>query len=521
MRRAHNRAHSYAVRVPTHRPASPAVAALLSGLVPGLGHWYAGHRRRAAALIAFSVIATLPATIIVIVLFFGSGRALALDLVRPFFAHPEYLLLLLAINAAVLAFRVLAALDAYWLAGGGFTGKRVIAVVAVVSLLAVAAVAPHAWAARRNLALYDLLSYDYSVDPNQAAPATTAPPPSTTTTTAPPPTSTSTTTTPSTSTTLPPTTTTTTTIPPLIDRRINVLLLGGDAAPDRPGLRTDTIIVASIDPITGSAALLQLPRNQVDLPIPEDHPAYDVWECHCYPELSNTIYQYGLAHPELFPGGNNSGATAVMDLVSYLYGIDIHSYALVDLLGFVSIVDALGGLTLKVTSRLEDEQYTRPGGDEIPVLFERGTYEMDGEEVLSYARIRRGSDDYHRMGRQRCVLEALAAQANPATLIQSLPSLVPAIQDSILTDVRVAEWPDLIELAGSVDTTSIVSVRFMPNAPELVGTGTAYVARNPQGYWVPIVSIIRNTVETVLSSDPTAASALLGIAPLGEICGVS
>ena len=500
---------------------SPALAALLSGLLPGLGHWYAGHRRRAAALIAFSVIATIPATIIVIVIFFSGGRALALDLARPFFEHPGYLLLLLAINVAVLAFRILAGLDAFWSSGGGFIGSRVVIVVAAIAIFGTAVAAPHAWAARRNLALYDLLTYDYSVDPNQAATTTTVPPPTTTTsepattTTAPLPTSSTVLVTTSTT-----TTTTTTTLPPLADRRINILLLGGDAGPDRPGLRTDTIIVASVDPVTGNTALLQLPRNQVELPISEDHPAYDIWECHCYPKLANTIYRYGLSHPESFPGGNNSGATAVMDLVGYLFGIEIHNYALVNLLGFVSIVDALGGLTITVTSLIEDEQYTRPGGDVVPVLFEPGTYEMDGEEVLSYARVRRETDDYHRMGRQRCVLEAMASQTDPATLIQALPTLVPAIQNSILTDFPVTEWPDLIELAGSVDTTTIVSVRFMPNAPELVGTGTAYVAKRPDGYWVPIASIIRQTVATVLSSDPATASADLGISPLGDICGV-
>lgn len=466
-------------------------------------------------LIGITVIAALPATVIVILIFFGSGKSFALDVARPFFEHPGYLLLLVVANAAVFVFRILAGLDAFWLAGGGFAGKRVVGLVAVIAILATAAAAPHAWAAQRNLALYDLLTYDYSVDPNQAA-TTTTELPSTTTTLE--PTTTTGTSAPPTTTTVP-APTTTTTLPPLAERRLNVLLLGGDAAPDRPGLRTDTIIVVSVDPVTGATAMLQLPRNQIELPIPPDHPAYDVWECHCYPELANTIYQYGLDHPELFQGGNNSGATAVMDLVSHLYGIEIHNYALVDLLGFVSIIDALGGLTITVTARVEDEQYTRPGGDEIPVLFPPGTYSMNGEETLSYARVRRGTDDYNRMGRQRCVLEALAAQANPTALIWALPGLVPAIQSSIRTDIRVPAWPDFIELAASVDTTAIVSVRFMPNAPELVGTGTAYVARNPEGYWIPIVTVIRETVAKVLSSDPATASEALNIPPLGDICG--
>ena len=272
----------------TKRSLSPTIAAVLSGLIPGLGHWYAGHRRRAAVLIGFTVIAALPATVLVILIFFGGGKSFALDVARPFFEHPGYLLLLLAANIAVFVFRILAGLEAYWLTGGGFAGKRIVFLGAAIAILATAAAAPHAWAAQRNLALYDLLTYDYSVDPNQAA-TTTTELPSTTTTLE--PTTTTGTSAPPTTTTVP-APTTTTTLAPLAERRHNVLLLGGDAAPDRPGLRTDTIIVVSVDPVTGATAMLQLPRNQIELPIPPDHPAYDVWECHCYPELANTIYQY-------------------------------------------------------------------------------------------------------------------------------------------------------------------------------------------------------------------------------------
>jgi LCP family protein required for cell wall assembly len=279
------------------------------------------------------------------------------------------------------------------------------------------------------------------------------------------------------------------------------------------------MIVVSVDPATGNAAMLQLPRNQVDLPIPPEHPAYDTWECHCYPHLANTIYQYGLDHPDLFPGGSNSGARAVTDLIGHLYGIDIHRYALVDLLGFVDVIDALGGLTITVTRSVTDEQYTRPGGEVVPVQYSPGTYDMDGEEVLAFARVRRGTDDYNRMGRQRCVLEALASQASPVTLLRALPYLVPALKSSILTDIPVNDWPDYIELADIVDSRRIVSVRFMPNAPELVGSGTAYVIKNPRGYWIPNVELIRATVATVLTADPTDASESLGITPLGEICG--
>jgi LCP family protein required for cell wall assembly len=469
------------------------------------------------ALIAVTIGSVAPLVAAVVLLFIEGGPRVALDLVDPFFDHPTYLLLILGINLGLLGFRFAAAADAFNLSGGGFSTSRrsVVAALMVSATLGILVVAPHLWAAQRNLALYDLLSYDYTLDTDQVAVPPTLPP-QPTVITATTTTSASTTSTPPPAST-PPSPPTTQVRPPAL--RVNVLLLGGDAGPDRPGLRTDTIIVASIDPETGRTVLLQLPRNQVDLPIPPDHPAYDVWECHCYPELANTIYQYGLQHPELFPGGANSGATAVMDLVGHLYDIQIHNYALVDLLGFVAVIDALGGLTITVTSAVEDEQYTRPGGDEIPVEYRPGTYEMDGEEVLAFARVRRGTDDYHRMGRQRCVLEALATQSDAFTLLRVLPWLVPAIQGSVLTDIPIRDWPDFIELLDVVDPTALVSVRFMPRAPELVGTGTSYAIKNPQGYWIPNVELIRSTVASLLTGGPTTED--LGIPLLGEVCGTS
>lgn len=498
------------------RTPSPLIAAVLSGLVPGLGQWYAGHRRRAWWLIAVTLVAVVPATIIALFVVFDFGPRSALDLARPFFAQPWLLLLLAIINLLILGFRLFAAGDAFALSGGQAAVSSLTAILLVAGLLATTVAAPQIYVARRTMALHDLFTFDYSVDPGQSS-STTVPPATTTAappgTTVPEPTAPA----PTTTTTVPPTTTT---LPPLAERRVNVLLLGGDAGPDRTGIRTDTIIVASIDPITGDTAMFGVPRNIKEMPIPPGHPAYDQNECHCWPDLINALYQYGLAHPELFPGGSNSGATAAMDVLGHVLGIEIDHYVLVDLLGFVDVIDALGGLTITVTQGVYDELYTRPGGEVVPVSFPPGTYEMDGEEALSYARVRRGSDDYARMGRQRCVLEAIAAQTDPVTVMRRLPQLVPAVQGSVVTDIPVADWPNFIELAATIRTDTIVSVRFMPNAPELAGTGLSYTAgytatRHP----IANVELIRETVRDIMTSDAETAAARVGVDPLGEVCG--
>jgi LCP family protein required for cell wall assembly len=494
------------------RNPNPLLAAVLSGLVPGTGHLYAGSRPRAWWFLAATGLFVAPATVISLAVLFDIGPS-ALDLARPFFEVPELLLLLVAANVLIALLRIGAAIDAYSTTEGTRTGRLAAILVGVTTAAAI--LWPQVYVADRTLALHDLLTYDFSVDPGQAtATAVTTPPTATTSTILTTTSAIATTTQPPTS-----TTTTATTVPPLIDRRINVLLLGGDAGPDRTGIRTDTIILTSIDPISGDTAMFGIPRNLKQMPIPEGHPAYDQWDCHCWPDLVNALYQYGLAHPDLFPGGSNSGATAVTDVLEYVLGIEIHHYVLVDLLGFVEIIDVLGGLTITVTAPVYDNLYTRPGGEVVPVAWDRGTYEMDGEEALSYARVRRDSNDYYRMGRQRCVLEAISAKASPMTLLRALPWLVPAVQGAVVTDIPVADWPDFIELAAVIDTETIVSVRFMPRAPELNGTGTSYIAGyTTTGYPLPNVDLIRETVLTMMTTPADAAAATIGVDPLGEVC---
>jgi len=479
-------------------------------MLPGIGHWYAGERRRAAWIGAVTLSGIIPAAALAVFVVFDVGPRTTLDLARPFFERPGLLLILVAINLLVLAFRLLAAADAYSVAAVGTALTRPLVVLLVSGLIFGAVAGPQLYVARRTLALHDLFTYDYTVDPGQST--------ATTTTTVPAATTSTTSTTVAAPTTSVPVSTTTT-LPPLADRRINVLLLGGDAGPDRTGIRTDTIIVVSIDPVTGDAAMFGVPRNTFRVPIPEGHPAYDWYDCHCYPNLINALYQSGLREPELFPGGPNSGANAAMDIIGHLLGIEIHHYVVVDLLGFVDVIDALGGLTITVTEGVYDALYTRPGGEVVPVSFAPGTYDMDGEESLSYARVRRGTSDYYRMGRQRCVLEAIAAQTDPVTVMRRLPSLVPAVQGSVLTDIPVADWPDFIELASLIDTASIVSVRFMPRAPELNGTGTSYTAGySSGGYPYANVDLIRATVLTIMTTPAAAAAVDVGVDPLSEVC---
>jgi len=495
------------------------VAAGLSALIPGAGQWYAGARRRGLWLIAAAVALATPALVVVLLLFGPwevSSIGLAVDIVRPFFRNPALVLGLLAAIVALLAFRAFAVIDAFLAARPSrWTGPGLAGAALGLALTLALAAWPHAWAGVQALALHDFLTTDFAADPGQAATTTTTTAAATTTTA--PPGSTSSSAAPTTTTTV---ATTTTTEPDPFDgaERITIALLGGDAGPDRTGIRTDTIIVVSVEVATGRTAMFSIPRNQVQWPVPEDIPAYDVWAGHRYPEITNTIYAYGLAHPDLFPGAN-SGGEAVRRIVGHGLGLAIDYFALVDLLGFIDLVDALGGIDIYVTKPVYDPGQVWADGTVVDVNIPVGRYHFDGRTALAYSRVRQQDDDYHRMDRQRCVLEAAAAQADPFTLLRRLADILPVIEENLRTDIPVARFPDLIELMEKVDTGSVVSVRFMPYAPELAGTGTSYtLGPDSRGYWSPNLDLIRATVQTVLNSPPEEVLEELDLPSLEEEC---
>jgi LCP family protein required for cell wall assembly len=344
------------------------------------------------------------------------------------------------------------------------------------------------------------------------SPTTTAPP--TTTTTTRPPTTTSTSTT--TTTTMP--TTTTTTLPEGFpaEGRVNILLMGGDSGVGRRGVRTDTMIVISIDPETGWIAMFGIPRNLWGLPIPPGDPAQGSFECgDCFGAIANEIYPWGLSRPDLF-GEENPGAAAAKDLLGYLLGIDIHYFALVDLAGFVDVIDAIGGVDIEVLHPIHDDEYPNVDGtysvkDQAP-----GIYHMNGTQALYYARSRHATDDFNRMGRQRCVLQAVAEQSSPLRLLGQFDT----IKESVLTDLPDSAILYLIDLLPEVNTDEIVSIRFMPDAPEFAGTPTSYIAGwTADRYPIPNRDFIAQTVATALSLPPAEAIATLNLQPLEAVCG--
>jgi LCP family protein required for cell wall assembly len=251
--------------------------------------------------------------------------------------------------------------------------------------------------------------------------------------------------------------------------RVNVLLLGGDGGEGRDGVRTDTVIVASIDTDTGDTTLLSLPRNLEDLPFPEDSPLAEV-----YPDgfdagsedesLLNAVYRNGPAqHPDILGPTDDPGADFLKLGVGEALGLSIDYFVLVNLEGFSRLVDALGGITVNVnywvpiggepsTGALPDD-YIRPGPDQ----------EMDGPTALAFARGRFGLTDYDRMARQRCTIKAIIDAADPVTLLRQYEDIAATTEDIVSTDIPSSALDDFVDLAFLVQGASMRSVVFDPS----------------------------------------------------------
>ncbi len=422
---------------------NPLLAATASAFLPGAGQWLAGDRKKARTLLIIDVV------VLLVLLFFFRDKVSIVTA----FVKPTSMAMLMIVNILTLGYRVWAADDAYRTAAeSGPSVNRVAGIVAMIAL-GFFIMVPHVVFGYYDLVQYSLITTVF--DGGEAAAAT----PTTVTTTADGATGDTEAGTPAES-----TSSTTTTVAeeqtPWEDLdRLNILLLGGDFGVGRTGIRTDTMITVSIDPKTGEAAMFQVPRNWTYAPLPE---GMGIWDCDCYPELINELWVQGQLYPDAFPGPGTPSENAVKGVISEFLGIPIHYYALVNLDGFVDIIDAIGGVDIYVPERIVDEEYPLLDGTITKIVIEPGQQHMNGEQALQYARTRHADSDYFRMNRQKCVLEAAMEDTDPTSLIRNFGKFADVIKNTVTTDIPIDLLPKLIELMPKVDMDEVVSIRFIP-----------------------------------------------------------
>ncbi len=229
------------------------------------------------------------------------------------------------------------------------------------------------------------------------------------------------------------------------NERVTMLVLGIDERQQESGpFRTDTIMLATLDPTTLQAGVLSIPRD-LWVPIPG------------YAEGGNRI---NTAHflGDLYdhPGG---GPALAMETVQYNLGVPIDYYVRLNFQGFIELVDLVGGVDINVEQTLHDTAYP-DGNYGIEVLhIEAGEHHFDGEMALKYARTRHGSGDFDRARRQQQVMLALLERVTSLKMLPQLarkaPEIFTTLEESVSTDMQLDEILALGGLALQVNREEI------------------------------------------------------------------
>ncbi|MFD1539327.1 LCP family protein [Nonomuraea guangzhouensis] len=243
--------------------------------------------------------------------------------------------------------------------------------------------------------------------------------------------------------------------------RVNFLLIGGDAAGDRTGVRTDSMTIASVDIQTGNTVLFSLPRNLQHVHFPPTSPLRKQFPNGFMAELPNggllnEVWQYATDNPQVM-GGKNRGPRALMDAIGYTLNLKINYYAMMNMYGFADLVDAIGGLKIRVERDIKWGGHYGTAG-----VIKAGYKKLTGEQALWYGRSRVDSDDFSRMARQRCVIGAFAQQATPDKIILNFGKIADATKRLAQTNIPQELVEPLVGLAVKVKSAKITSLQFVP-----------------------------------------------------------
>ena len=154
------------------------------------------------------------------------------------------------------------------------------------------------------------------------------------------------------------------------------------------------------------------------------------------------------------------GADALKLSVGEALGLPVDYYVLINLQGFAKMINALGGIKVNVNTYIPIGGDTDRGIPPSEFIKPGANKKLDGREALWYARGRYGSDDFARMDRQRCVINAIIKQANPANMLARYEDIAKAGKQIVFTDMPQEVLPLMVDLSLRVKDGKVRSIVF-------------------------------------------------------------
>ena len=184
--------------------------------------------------------------------------------------------------------------------------------------------------------------------------------------------------------------------------------------------RSDVNILAAVNPVTKRVVLINTPRDY-------------------YVDLAGTSDKDKLTHAGLY------GVETSMETLGNLYGVNVDHYIRINFAGFISIIDALGGVDV-----YSDQAFTSVGspGYYDPTTFVEGWNHLDGKAALAFARERHAfaSGDIQRGINQMKVIDAMLNKIKSPALLMGFSKIMDAAADCFVTSFSQDQISALVRM---------------------------------------------------------------------------
>jgi len=212
---------------------------------------------------------------------------------------------------------------------------------------------------------------------------------------------------------------------------INILVMGIDARNARENTRSDTMILASLDPATKQVVMVSIPRDT---------------------RIKNAKGQ----NDRINSINWLQGPEAACKEVGKLLNVDVDYYVITNFGGFGDIVDALGGVHIDVETNM---YHADPVNPELAINLKKGPQYLNGKQALAYVRYRGGpTADIGRTENQQKFIKALAAEMMQTKTILRLPQLIPELYENVSTNIPLQDMIHLGKMTQDLDLENIIAL---------------------------------------------------------------